>query len=65
VNRVNQLLKRIEAGDEKAAAELFPLVFNELRRLVKWQLGGEKREQTLQATDMVHEAFVQMVGASK
>lgn len=65
VNCVTQLLNRIEAGDGQAAAELFPLVYDELRRLAKRQLAGEKAGQTLQATALVHEAFVRMVGAGQ
>jgi len=64
-NDITQILDRIESGDPTAASELFPLVYDELRRLAKWQLGVEKRGQTLQATALVHEAFVRMVGASK
>ena len=60
---VTQLLQRIESGDSKAAAELFPLVYNELRRLANWQMAGEKPGQTLQATALVHEAFVKLVGS--
>jgi len=65
VNCVTQLLNRIEAGDGAAATKLFPLVYDELRRLAKRQLASEKRGQTLQATALVHEAFVRMVGASQ
>ena len=60
---VTQLLMRIESGDSKAAAELFPVVYNELRRLANWQMQGEKPGQTLQATALVQEAYVQLVGA--
>lgn len=63
MTNVTQLLMRIESGDEKAASELFPLVYKELRRLANWQMAGEKPGQTLQATALVHEAYIQLVGA--
>lgn len=59
---VTQLLVRIESGDSKAASELFPLVYGELRRLADWHMGSEKSGQTLQATALVHEAYVKLVG---
>jgi RNA polymerase sigma factor (TIGR02999 family) len=61
---VTQLLVRIESGDSKAASELFPLVYGELRRLAHWQMAGEKPGQTLQATALVHEAYVKLVGGN-
>lgn len=60
---VTQLLYRIESGDSQAANELFPLVYDELRRLANWQMANEKPGQTLQATALVHEAYVHLVGA--
>ena len=60
---VTQLLMRIESGDAKAASELFPIVYKELRRLANWHMAGEKPGQTLQATALVHEAYIQLVGA--
>lgn len=54
---------RIESGDAKAASELFPMVYQELRRLANRQMAGEKLGQTLQATALVHEAYIQLVGA--
>ena len=62
---ITQILYRIESGDPTAASELFPLVYDELRRLAKWQLAGDRRGQTLQATALVHEAYVRMVATSK
>jgi RNA polymerase sigma factor (TIGR02999 family) len=61
---VTQLLVRIESGDSKAASDLFPLVYDELRRLANWQMSSEKPGQTLQATALVHEAYVKLVGSS-
>jgi RNA polymerase sigma factor (TIGR02999 family) len=62
VSDVTRLLKAVEAGDQKAAEELLPAVYDELRRLAKSKLSGEKAGQTLQATDLVHEAYHRLVG---
>jgi RNA polymerase sigma factor (TIGR02999 family) len=57
-----QLLNAIEHGDPKAAAELLPLVYDELRRLAAHTLTQEKPGQTLDATALVHEAYLRLVG---
>ncbi len=59
---VTQILTAIQAGDPKAAAELLPLVYDELRRLAAARLAGEKPGQTLQPTALVHEAYLRLVG---
>ncbi|HJZ57966.1 MAG TPA: ECF-type sigma factor, partial [Gemmataceae bacterium] len=59
---VTQLLDAAAAGDPKAAAELLPLVYDELRKLAAAQLAGEKPGQTFQATALVHEAYIRLVG---
>lgn len=59
---VTQLLNDIDAGNPKAAEELLPLVYEELRRLAAWRLGNERAGQTLQATALVHEAYLRLVG---
>ncbi len=59
---VTQLLKAIQAGDTHAAAELLPLVYEALRRLAAEYLAREKPGQTLQATALVHEAYLRLVG---
>ncbi len=59
---VTQILSRIEAGDPSATEELLPLVYEELRRLAASRLAEEKPGQTLQATALVHEAYVRLVG---
>ena len=59
---VTQILCAIEAGDPQAAAELFPLVYDELRKLAAVRLAVEKPGQTLQATALVHEAYLRLVG---
>jgi RNA polymerase sigma factor (TIGR02999 family) len=59
---VTQLLDAATAGDPKAAAELLPLVYDELRKLAAARMAEEKPGQTLQATALVHEAYVRLVG---
>jgi RNA polymerase sigma factor (TIGR02999 family) len=60
---VTQMLAAAEAGDPKAAAQLLPLVYEELRKLATARLAAEGLGQTLQATALVHEAYLRMVGA--
>jgi RNA polymerase sigma factor (TIGR02999 family) len=60
---VTRLLDAAAAGDPKAAAALLPLVYDELRKLAAQKLAGEKPGQTFQATALVHEAFLRLVGA--
>jgi len=60
---VTEILNAIEQGDAKAADELLPLVYEELRRVATWKLSREKPGQTLQATALVHEAYIRLVGA--
>jgi RNA polymerase sigma factor (TIGR02999 family) len=60
---VTQILNAIEQGDPHAAEQLLPLVYEELRKLAAQKLAGEKPGQTLQATSLVHEAYVRLVGA--
>ena len=60
--QVTQLLERMDAGDREAAIELFPLVYDELRRMAKWKLADEKAGHTLQPTALVNEAYVRLVG---
>jgi RNA polymerase sigma factor (TIGR02999 family) len=59
---VTQLLNAIEQSDQQAANQLFPFVYDELRRLAAQKLAGEKPGQTLQATALVHEAYLRLVG---
>ncbi len=59
---VTHLLNAIEQGDPQAAARLLPLVYDELRRLAAQKLAQEKPGQTLQATALVHEAYLRLVG---
>jgi len=62
MNEVTKILHAIEQGDPRAASQLLPLVYDELRRLAARKLGQEKPGQTLQATALVHEAYVRLVG---
>lgn len=62
MNRVTQILDTIAAGDGKAADELLPLVYDELRRLAARKLAHERPGQTLQATALVHEAWLRLTG---
>jgi RNA polymerase sigma factor (TIGR02999 family) len=59
---VTQLLSAIGDGDPQATAKLVPLVYDELRRLAAHKLAHEKPGQTLQATALVHEAYVRLLG---
>ncbi len=61
---MTRILDRISSGeaDEAAAAELLPLIYGELRRLAEARMAGEKPGQTLQATALVHEAYLRLVG---
>ena len=59
---ITQLLDSAAAGDTHAAAELLPLVYDELRKLAAARLAEEKPGQTLQATALVHEAYLRLVG---
>jgi RNA polymerase sigma factor (TIGR02999 family) len=62
MNDVTQILSSIEQGDPRAAGQLLPLVYDELRKLASHRLAHEKPGQTLQATALVHEAFLRLVG---
>ena len=59
---VTQILAAIERGDPHAAGQLLPLVYEELRKLAAQKLTHEKPGQTLQATALVHEAYLRLVG---
>ena len=59
---VTRILAQIESGDPSAAEHLLPLVYDELRKLAKAKLAQEKPGQTLQATALVHEAYLRLVG---
>ena len=60
---VTRILAAIEQGDARAADKLLPLVYEELRRLAAQKMAQESPGQTLQATALVHEAYIRLVGA--
>jgi RNA polymerase sigma factor (TIGR02999 family) len=62
---VTQILSQIESGDSSAADQLLPLVYEELRKLAAAKLAHEKPGQTLQATGLVHEAYMRLVDVEK
>lgn len=62
---VTRLIDAAAAGDRRAAADLLPLVYDELRKLAAARMAGEKVGQTLQATALVHEAYVRLVGGDR
>ena len=59
---VTRILDRVQRGEPKAADELLPLVYEELRRLASWRMARESPGQTLQATALVHEAYLRLIG---
>jgi len=63
VTEITQILSAIEHGDPHAAVQLLPLVYEELRKLAAQRLGQEKPGQTLEATALVHEAYLRLIGA--
>jgi RNA polymerase sigma factor (TIGR02999 family) len=62
MSEVTQILTALVQGQSQAADQLLPLVYGELRRLAAWHLAHEKPGQTLQATALVHEAYLRLVG---
>ena len=62
MDEVTRILHQIEQGDPHAAGQLLPLVYDELRRLATHKLAQERPGQTLQATALVHEAYLRLVG---
>ncbi len=59
---VTRILQAVERGDERAAEQLLPIVYDELRALAEHRMAGESPGQTLQATALVHEAYLRLVG---
>jgi RNA polymerase sigma factor (TIGR02999 family) len=62
---VTHILNRIDTGDSTAAEQLLPLLYDELRMLAAAQMAREKPGQTLDATGLVHEAYLRLVGAAE
>ncbi len=65
MSHVTSILAKIESGDPSAAAELLPLVYNELRKLAAAKLANERSDHSLQATALVHEAYLRLIGDGK
>ena len=65
MSEVTQILSAIEGGDPHAAEQLLPLVYDELRRLAAQKLAQEKPGQTLEATALLHEAYIRLVDVDK
>src|SRR3954464_12197769 len=65
MDAITQVLHAIEQGDPHGAEQLLPLVYAELRRLAARKLASEKPGQTLQATALVHEAYLRLVGGGQ
>src|SRR4030042_1258378 len=63
MNEVTRIINAIEQGDPQAAEKLLPLVYEELRLLAAQKMAQEKPGQTLQATALVHEAYIRLVEA--
>jgi RNA polymerase sigma factor (TIGR02999 family) len=62
MDAITQVLNAIEQGDPHAAEQLLPLVYEELRKLAAHKLADERPGQTLEATALVHEAYLRLVG---
>lgn len=62
---VTRILSQIESGDPSAAEKLLPLVYDELRKLAAARMAAERPDHTLQATALVHEAYMRLVGAEQ
>jgi hypothetical protein len=62
ISDVTQIIEAVQKGDPKAAQELLPLVYDELRKLAAAKMTREAAGQTLQPTALVHEAWLRLVG---
>lgn len=60
---ITHILSKLESGDAQAASELLPLVYQELRKLAAAKMAQEQPGQTLQATALVHEAYLRLIGS--
>src|SRR5262245_60988721 len=65
MSEVTRILAQVELGDPSAAEQLLPLVYDELRKLADAKMALEKPGQTLQATALVHEAYLRLVDADQ
>jgi RNA polymerase sigma factor (TIGR02999 family) len=65
VSEVTRIIERVQQGDPRAAEQLLPLVYEELRKLAAHKMAGEAAAQTLQPTALVHEAWLRLAGEEK
>jgi RNA polymerase sigma factor (TIGR02999 family) len=65
MHEITHILEAIQRGDAKAADELLPIVYEELRRLARHKMAGEAHGHTLQATALVHEVWLRLVGSNQ
>jgi RNA polymerase sigma factor (TIGR02999 family) len=65
MNGVTRLIERIKKGDRQAADELLPIVYNQLRDLARKQLADEAAGHSLQSADLVHEAYLRLLGTNE
>src|SRR6476659_8497837 len=65
MSEVTRLLDAAAAGDRKAAADLLPLIYDELRKLAAARMAAERPDHTLDATALVHEAYLRLVGGQR
>ena len=65
MNEITRILKDIERGEGANANDLLPLVYDELRKLAQTRLASERKGQTLQATALVHEAYLRLLGSGE
>lgn len=64
MSEVTKMLRAIQDGDTSVAEQLLPLVYNDLRKLARYRLANERSGQSLQATALVHEAYIRLVGGN-
>ena len=65
MTEVTRILNQIDEGDPTAASQLLPLVYDELKKLAAYKMANERPGQTLQATALVHDAYLRLVGSEK
>jgi RNA polymerase sigma factor (TIGR02999 family) len=61
---LQDLIARWRAGDEQALKDLLPLIYEELRRVARWQLRGQRPDHTMQTTALIHEAYLRLAGSA-
>lgn len=64
-HQITELLDAVRGGDKKAGEQLFPTMYHELRQLARYQMNSENTGHTLQATALVHEAYVKVLGDNR